>query len=171
MKKLINHLINFTATVCKVLSFIMVILLMLMSIIMFVQITSRVVFKTGFAWIEELSRYSFIWMCFLGIPVAFYYNDFSRFDLLQEKFKANTLKTSLTIIDIVLIGIMVIMTTGAIPLVQRQMGQLATTLPIPMGIVYIAIPIGGVISIFILSLKILLRWVENRDFVLEEETK
>ena len=39
-------------------------------IIMFFQIIMRYVFHSGFVWAEELSRLLFVWIVYLGVPIA-----------------------------------------------------------------------------------------------------
>lgn len=168
MNKFLNFSEKTSEVICRFFSIIIFIFTVIMVCVMFTQVAYRFFFSKGFYWAEELLRFLFIMMCFLGIPVAFYNNDFSRFDYLQTKLKGNALKISLTLIDIFIIYCTYVMTLGSFTLVKRQMTQAATTLPIPMSFVYAAIPIGGILSIFIIAVKILVRWFE-KERLLEEE--
>lgn len=44
-----------------------VVLMSLMTIIIFVQVVARYVFQNSLSWSEELARYIFIWLVYLGI--------------------------------------------------------------------------------------------------------
>ncbi|MES3000594.1 MAG: TRAP transporter small permease [Pseudomonadota bacterium] len=63
VQKLIDHL-------CRVFSFLMVVCLALMVLMVFGNVVLRYAFNSGITVSEELSRWLFVWMTFLGAVVA-----------------------------------------------------------------------------------------------------
>lgn len=138
----------------KLLNAVSVILLMAMVAIMFSQVFGRSVIGKSIIWSEEALRFLMIWLVFVGVATAIYYNDLSRFDMLQDMLPKFGRKAVLVAIDI-LIGVVLGLTTyGAFPLIARQMTQDAVSVPVKMGVVYSIIPICFIISLFYLVLHI-----------------
>lgn len=48
-------------------------LLIVMVVLVFIQIVSRVIYGSSFAWTEEIARFAMIWITFLGAAIAFKY--------------------------------------------------------------------------------------------------
>lgn len=63
LQKLINHY-------CRLLSWLMVASLALMVVLVFGNVVMRYAFNSGFTVSEELSRWLFVWMTFLGAVIA-----------------------------------------------------------------------------------------------------
>ena len=47
-----------------------IILLSVMTVVVFIQVIMRYVVQDALAWSEELSRYLFVWLIYLGIPLG-----------------------------------------------------------------------------------------------------
>lgn len=52
-------------------------------IIMFAQVVMRYIFKSSLSWSEEVSRYLFVWMVFMGISYGVKQGSHMRIDLLE----------------------------------------------------------------------------------------
>lgn len=155
-------LTNIAAGLQKVLNALSITLMALMVVIMFSQVVLRITVSSSIIWSEEALRFMFIWLVFLGVATAVYYNDLSRFELLAEKLPPMGQKILNTVILALSGAVLYIAAIGAQPLVRRQMGQLATALPIKMGVVYLVIPISACIGLFYIALHIIGTWTEPR---------
>ena len=82
MERIIELLFDrFLATLIKIVGIVLILTVL-------IQIFSRLQMTSPFSWTEELSRFSFIWFCFLGssytlrkklhLGIDYYYNKFSR---------------------------------------------------------------------------------------------
>ncbi len=131
--------------------------MLLMFVLMITQIFLRSVLGTSIRWTDELLRFLFIWMVFLGLPSAIYFNELTRFDLLEQKLPPKAALGLRTALDIVAIVILWIVIDGAMVLVRRQMTQWATTMRLSMGLVYAVLPISAAIAILFLIVGIYLR--------------
>lgn len=125
------------------------VILATMTGIIFVQVFSRYILNYSFSWSEEISRYLFLWLIFAGLPTLIYRNAMTAFDMIIKKLSGMTKKASIALITIGNLLFLVLLTVGSIPLVQRQFAQMATSIPIPIGLVYMIMPISGVLSIIV----------------------
>lgn len=120
-----------------------------MTLIIFFQVISRYIFNSPLVWSEELSRYLFVWISFLAIADAVRTKSHIALSILTDRMNEDRkqiisrLNYSLTCI----IGI--IITYGGIVLMNLGVRQSSATLGVPMFLVYLVIPVSGVlISIF-----------------------
>ena len=68
--------------------YLMVVFLFVFLLNIFVQILMRLFFKNPLSFTEEVSRYSFVWMVFLGLSFATRYDRHIRVDFLYARFPA-----------------------------------------------------------------------------------
>lgn len=60
-------------------------LFIVMVVFVFLQIISRGIFGSSFAWTEEIARYAMIWITFLGAAIAFQYKAHIGIDYFVRK--------------------------------------------------------------------------------------
>jgi TRAP-type C4-dicarboxylate transport system permease small subunit len=125
------------------------IILAAMTGIIFTQVFSRYILNYSFSWSEEISRYLFLWLIFGGLPTLIYRNAMTAFDMVIKKLSGMTKNAAAALIAIGNLTFLVLLTLGSIPLVQRQFSQMATSIPIPIGLVYMIMPISGVLSVVV----------------------
>jgi TRAP-type C4-dicarboxylate transport system permease small subunit len=70
--------------VIKVIGYLLRILLIAAVFFIFVQVVCRYALNAPLTWTEQISRFVFIWMMMLGIPVLFHRKAFMAFDLLLQ---------------------------------------------------------------------------------------
>ncbi len=136
----------------------LIINLAVMFVLMLLQIFLRSVLGSSIKWSDELLRYQFIWLVFLGLPSAIYYGELTRFDMLEQKFGPLARKILCTVLDLIAIVVLYLMYKGAMTLVTRQMTHMATTMNLPMGVVYSVIPVSAGAGIIFLVLDLYFRW-------------
>jgi len=134
-----------------------------MTVVMFVQISLRIFGLQSFKWAEEVLRYSYVWIVFLGVPVGIYSNELTRFDLVQEKLSPLANKLLETFLIAIMLTIFFFMTQGSFTMIRIQMRQMMTSLSIPMGIIYLSLPICALSSMLFLVAKLLLLWTGQQD--------
>lgn len=126
---------------------IMVILMVIFMINIFCQIFFRVLFKTPVFFAEELSRYAFLWMVFLGLSYATLHDKHIRVALLVEKLPFTLQK----IIDILihLLAIICFCWIGATSIVWLKFiaGTVTNALRIPRWIVGLILPLSAILVV------------------------
>ena len=138
-----------------VLSFASALIFAAMVIIGTYQIVTRFVFNSPSTVSEELLTYSFTWMALLATAYVFGKRDHMRMGFLADKFSDKAQK-ALSIAAEVLIMLLAgaVMVYGGVTIVQLTMTQSTASLGIPMGVVYIILPVSGILIVFYSILNI-----------------
>lgn len=144
MDKLNKFLYQSVAYICAALMFTMMALT-------FGQVVCRYVFGDALTWSEELGRYIFVWLTFLGMSVAFYQGKHVALDILVHQV-SGLYQRVLLIINSLLVCIFAIalLCSGCL-LFEIGSFQFSSALTLPMQYVYIVLPVsGGLLFYFVL---------------------
>ncbi len=140
-----NRIIN------KVLEKILVLLMALMVINVLWQIIARYVPAIPGSFTDELARYLLIWVGVLGAAYASGQHMHLALDLLPEKLEG-VAKSRLSILINFLVGMfaLLVMVIGGIRLmyITLYLGQTSAALGIPLGYVYMVLPLSGLLIIY-----------------------
>ncbi len=140
----------------KVLEVICCILLSLMTIFATWQVISRYVLNNPSTVTEELVLICFVWMALLGTAYVFGKQEHMRMSFLVDKLSdKNQNKIKLLSEIIVIVFAALVLVFGGFRMSQLSMGQLSSSLQIPMGYIYLALPLSGVITVVYNILNIL----------------
>lgn len=123
------------------------ILLVIMVLLVFFQIVSRAMFSTSFSWTNELARYMMVWLAFLGGGIAFQHRAHIGIEAIVERFSGKWRKFIQLVVMVICIVFFVILIVTGIEFTTSSMTQSSPALNIPMGLVYLALPISGVLQI------------------------
>lgn len=125
-----------------------------MSVMVFANVVLRFVTDQSIEWVEELSRYLMIWLTFLGAGVVLRYGGHIGIDNLQDGFPAHARKIRFAIF-ILLLALFIYLLYVGIRYSAFTWGQTTPIMGIPMGVVYLAMPIGS--GLLIMHLLIMAR--------------
>ena len=138
-----------------VLEFICCTLLALMTILVTWQVVSRYVLNNPSTVTEELVLFSFVWMGLLGGAYLFGKNEHMAmtflFDKLSEK---NQIKVRIFFELVIMAFAVFILVFGGWNMSKLSMGQLSSSLQIPMGYIYLALPLSGITTMIYNALNI-----------------
>lgn len=139
----------------KVLEFICCTLLALMTILVTWQVVSRYVLNNPSTVTEELVLFAFVWMGLLGGAYLFGKNEHMAmtflFDKLSEK---NQIKVRIFFELVIMAFAVFILVFGGWNMSKLSMGQLSSSLQIPMGYIYLALPLSGITTMIYNALNI-----------------
>lgn len=121
--------------------------LAVMVLLVFFQVLSRALFDASFSWTAELARYLMIWLVFLGGGIAFQQGAHIGIEALVERFSNRGKKLVQLIVSVICIAFFVILIVTGIEFSSASMSQTSPAMNLPMGYVYLAIPISGVLQI------------------------
>ena len=125
----------------KVIRIVCILLFAFMVIIGTYQILVRYIFNSPSTVSEELLTYSFTWMSLFAAAYVFGKREHMRMGFLADKLSEKKLTILNAIIEIITIAFALIV----ISITSLSMTQKTASLGIPMGYVYIVIPITGVV--------------------------
>lgn len=120
----------------------------LMIIVGTYQIVTRYVFSRPSTISEELLTYSFTWLAMLAAAYVFGKRDHMRMSFVADKVspKGQIMLSIFAEIATIVFTALVLL-YGGVAITQLTMSQITASLGIPMGYVYIIIPICGIITI------------------------
>lgn len=158
----------------RVLEFICCTLLGLMTIFATWQVASRYLFNKPSTVTEELVLICFVWMGLLGAAYLFGKQEHMRMSFLVDKLsKKNKDKMDLLAEIFVIIFAVTVLVFGGFKMSQLSMGQLSSSLQIPMGYVYLALPLSGIITLIysVLNIYSILKEIISFKKVEKQEDK
>ncbi|MBO1510250.1 TRAP transporter small permease [Metabacillus bambusae] len=140
---------NLKKSVDRIIEFLTCTLFVVMVAVASWQVLSRFILKSPSTFTEELLRYSLIWLAMLAAAYVVGKNQHIAITFLRDRLVENS-KITLDIIiqSIFLIFAAVIMVYGGGRAVSLTMGQISPALHLPMGLVYLALPLSGVFILF-----------------------
>lgn len=118
--------------------------LSLMSIIIFFQVVMRYGFQASLSWSEEIARYLFIWLIYIGISYGVKKNAHvavTVLDFVLSK-KAKALMHLFTTLIFFAFSCVTLYYGKAVCSLIMRLGQHAAATDLPMWIVYAAVPTG-----------------------------
>lgn len=119
-----------------------------MTLLIFGQVLCRYVMNNSLTWSEEIGRYMFVWITFVGLPVALKYGAHVSIDLLLKKTSGKFHLAVLTINAAVTALLGVLIFYSGIKLFNLGIGQVSSALQLPMQYVYSVIPFSGLALCF-----------------------
>ena len=128
------------------------------------QILVRYIFNNPSTISEELLTYSFTWMSLFAAAYVFGKREHMRMGFLADKLSRKKITILNVIIEIITIAFaLIVMVYGGVSITSLSMTQKTASLGIPMGYIYIVLPITGIIITLygILNIIGLIRKGEN----------
>lgn len=125
------------------------ILFVFMTLIGTYQILTRYVLGKPSTVSEELLTYAFAWMALLASAYVFGKNDHMRMAFLADKVTGTPKKMMEVAIQFLIFAFAaVVMVYGGMAITKLSMTQITASLRIPMGYVYMMVPISGILIMF-----------------------
>ncbi|MFV0447583.1 MAG: TRAP transporter small permease [Vibrio sp.] len=137
-------------------------------LVILLQVFGRLFMETPPIWTEELSRWFFVWMCFIGLGEVTRTNNQLKVDFLVERMP-RTYNFLFNMGDLIIYFIITatILWYG-LSSTAREMHSSTVTLPVPRGILFMSYPIGATIVL----LRLIQKMKERiKRFTDEGETK
>ncbi|MBT8301523.1 MAG: TRAP transporter small permease [Maribacter sp.] len=138
-------------TIDKFLANFLVIIMAIMTINVLWQVASRYILGSPSSFTDELARYLMIWIGILGAAYVSGRNMHVAIDVLPRRLRQNTQKKLMLIVRILIILFcLVAMVIGGSRLVYITyvLDQNSPALQVPLAVVYVVIPISGLLIIY-----------------------
>ncbi|QQO09644.1 TRAP transporter small permease [Breznakiella homolactica] len=133
---------KFLSGLDTVINIVIVIQMIIVVATVLLQILFRSVIVKPLSWSEELSRYAFIWIVYLGGYLAVRHKSQLGITLLTDRLSGKSKKAVILTGKALMIVYMAIVTFYGTKLSLQVMGQPSAVMRMPMGVVYMAIPLG-----------------------------
>lgn len=129
-------------------AFFLVVLSSIMVVVIFIQVFMRYVMQSSLSWSEELARYCFIWLIYIGISYGVKKQRHISVDaiLLLFKERGKIIFSIIANLLFLVFAIFVVIYGYDISSKLLAWGQKSPANQIPMGLVYLAAPLGMAIT-------------------------
>lgn len=123
--------------------------LCVMCVVILLQIIARYALNNAMAWPEEIARFSFVWATYFAISICMKDESHLRITLIQSlisKKAAEYIDLFCMILNILFFAICTWLSLDMTLKVQ-EMGQVAVSIPVPVYLVWIGIPLGCAVTL------------------------
>ena len=120
------------------------------------QVFTRYILQNPSSWSEELVSYLFAWMALLGASIVVGERGHMNIPILVDRMGPGARKVLNIFAEIVAcVFAAVILVYGGVQITTLAMGQMSSSLGVPIGIFYVVLPLCGVINIVYTILNII----------------
>jgi len=137
---------RFDRTLLAANRWVLIAILAAMAIMVFANVTLRFLTDRSILWVEEASRYLMIWLTFLGMGPVLRYGGHLGIDTLQELLPRHAAAIRASIFAL-LLGFFAFMAWVGLRYAVLAWSQTTPILRIPIGAVYLAMPIGFALAL------------------------
>ncbi len=127
----------------------------IIAIALLMQIIFRYCLNSPLIWTEELSRYLLVWITFFGINYGLRRGKHIQMEFFYNKIPKQCQRLVTILTQSLLLYFMILLLSPTIDFVRMQMNIDSSAMQVSMGIVYIALPIGFLLSSISLFLSTL----------------
>jgi TRAP-type C4-dicarboxylate transport system permease small subunit len=128
-----------------VVRWLVIVLMLVMTVTVFLQIVFRYVFNIPLGWSEELARFSFVWVSFFGASALMRVREHVNVTVFVDNFPPRLRAVCVLVANLCALIFAYYFVVGGIALTTNEWAQLAPAMQIPMGWVYVVIPISAVL--------------------------
>jgi TRAP-type C4-dicarboxylate transport system permease small subunit len=120
-----------SALVSKLLNILMVLALSSMVVLVFGNVVMRYAFNSGITWSEEIARFAFIWLIFLGAIGAMKDNQHLGVDMLIQRLPKNWRKLVFAIGNVGMLYVLYLVLDGSWNMTMRTLNSASPATGIP----------------------------------------
>ncbi|WP_338833220.1 Sialic acid TRAP transporter small permease protein SiaQ [Moorella humiferrea] len=113
----------------------------------FYQVIMRYVLKNAPSWSEELARYLFVWVVFLGAAIAFRNSSHLGLDYFVNLLPSGPRRVIRYVVGLLLVILLFKVTLEGFSVAELVKRQLSAAMRMPMNYAYLAIPVGSLLML------------------------
>ncbi|WP_252314168.1 TRAP transporter small permease [Sinobaca sp. H24] len=144
--KILNGILHWTITV----------FFLTMVFLVFFNVVLRYGFSSGITWSEEMSRYLFVWIVFLGAIVAYKEKAHLAVDVLIGALPRKLQKVLYTINNLIVITVLALFIDGGLQMFESASNSYGPATGVPLSFLYLA----GLISAFTMAALAVIQTIE-----------
>ena len=156
-----DRLIRFTEGTLRMLGYLLILLMGILVLDVVWQVLARYLMKSPSSFTDELARFLLIWVGLFGSAYALGKKRHLAIDLFVNRLKGKKRVVAGDVIRLmILLFIVPVLVVGGTRLVwiTLTLKQVSASLAIPLGVVYLALPISGLLMVVF----VLADWAESR---------
>lgn len=137
----------------KIIKYILVALMIILSFLGVFQVAGRLAGVVP-SWTEEAIRFLFVWASCIGAAIGIKEHIHIGIDVIVNLFSFTVRKLVAVLVQVLLLVFDVFIVRYGLLLVEKTMTQPSPALRLPMGYVYLAIPVMGILGLYYSVLEI-----------------
>lgn len=152
--------------------YMIVILTTIMTVLLFLQVLFRFVLNLPLAWVEEISLYSMVWLCYFGCSLAIKKREHLKMEIITNFLKPKA-KKIFDIISLILFFAFAVFVLYHVTLLTGDIlsrGQVTAVLEIPKWIPYAGVP-AAFLLMMIRMIQDFIRIIHEMKTINEENAK
>ncbi len=142
--------------IIQLLDFLQVTLFSGLVVLSFASVFMRYVLNYSLTWAEELARYMFIWLVYLGAALCVRRRKHIVMDIVIASMKPGLKKVFSLVNNAIMLAFVLVLAQQGFRMMPILGTQASTALQIPMSFIYAAVPVGAVLMAFYLVLDCIL---------------
>jgi TRAP-type transport system small permease protein len=111
------------------------------------QVTARYVINLPLAWTEELARYLFIWLIFIGSSQAMRWGNHIAIGMIADRLPDMIARISALLMHLLIAAFLITLIVMGWRIVMTVAPVLSVALKMPLMIVYLPLPIAGAVML------------------------
>jgi len=145
-------LTSITRFVVRLVRWMVIAVFSIMIAVTFAQVVSRYVLLSPLPWSEELARYCFVWIVFLGATLGLERGIHIGVDILTNLLPGAVQRWLARINELLILAFTLVVILASLPVLDANRLQRSPALDIQMAQVYLAIPLGmAVMALLVLG--------------------
>lgn len=129
----------------RILEVIMVIILTTMVGLVFGNVVARYVFNSAITWAEEVARFLFVWLTFVGASFGLLKGLHLGMDMLVARLKPGTRNVVECVNALITLAFLGVWIVGGVHLIQANLDYMSPATGFSMGLVYMIGPLAAVL--------------------------
>lgn len=131
----------------KVTNTVVVFLFALVVLVVSAQVFSRFVVHLSIRWADELSRFAFVWLIYIGGAITIRDGRNVCFDLFLEAQSGRRWKYMFMVVSVISTVFLILMSIFGVLVCKAELTESSPIMHWPMAVVCMCIPIGGILMI------------------------
>jgi TRAP-type C4-dicarboxylate transport system permease small subunit len=127
------------------LEILMVAILGVMVILVFSNVVARYVFDAAITWAEEVSRFLFVWLTFVGASIGLHRGIHLGMDLMVARLTSHRRLVIEIANHIIILGFFAVWGFGGVALIKANLNYMSPATGFSMGLVYLIGPLAAVL--------------------------
>lgn len=129
----------------RVLEIILVVILTTMVVLVFGNVVARYVFNSAITWAEEVSRFLFVWLTFVGASFGLQKGLHLGMDIVVSRFKPRLRRAIEVVNGVIILIFLGVWIVGGIHLIEANLNYMSPATGFSMGLVYMIGPLAAIL--------------------------
>ncbi len=140
--------ITFRGVLSRSLEIVLVVILTIMVALVFGNVVARYIFNSAITWAEEVARFLFVWLTFVGASFGLMKGLHLGMDMLITRLRPQTQKVVAVVNGVITLAFLLVWAVGGVHLIEANLAFMSPATGFSMGLVYMIGPLAAVLMGF-----------------------